>query len=487
MYASTELHPVLASLLSFEEHRLGYPFEGHSRSLINLPPDPPFRPVVEVNIHTSRSDESFPVLLPDELLEITAPAYVIGDEKVVGFNDRNGDLCPLAGASGNRVNVYFDLNKLFYENGSVKRKALNGGRLSGNPGNKVAELIFSQALPIILGNIRRYDWSREREQFARLKLQARDGMAREWKRAVRENDQAIQDKMWEIQSRAGKNQELRERLRLHNLLTRKRVERAAKQEHEQLMRLLGRSLRSVEVRDGALRALTTPIEIEYHGFVYEFGCFTIELPLGNGHLTIKPAEGTHVVEGFPHPHISSDNIPCLGNIGATMAQLMGEGKVVELVTLLLQFLRSYSADNPYLRIERWDPDWEDDDDRFESCYDSASLSDCATCNDWDCGYRDGSARRCLENTDTEDCIECAACDLREDAVRGCRESHQPFECVTCGTSCPWAGNARLCRDTHGGEECAGCRNTDCEYHQPEEEDQDEHEEREVPAASAAGG
>jgi len=471
MHCDNNIHPGLAELLRFEEQRLGLPVEVHSRALNDLPAIHPFRPVVEVTIHRRRHDsgETFPILLSDELLEITAPVCVGRDEQSVGFNDRDGSLCPLAGVTGNRLNIYFDLNELFSGNGSVKRKPLNGSKLSGNPGNRVAELIFSQALPVILGNIRRYNWGEERERYARMKLDARMKMTSEWRRSVRDNDRLIEEKTWEVSNLARKNMELRDRLRTHNLFTRKRLEREAGEEHRLLVQMLGRSIRALVVGDEKLDVLTAPININYDGYEYEFGSFSLELPLGSGHPIIKPADSTHVVDGYPHPHISSDHVPCLGNIGATVAQLTGEGKLYEAVTLLLEFLRSYNPDNPYLRIEKWDPDWEDDDDRFESCYNNASLSDCATCSDWDCSYKDGAARRCLENTDTEDCIECAACDLRDDAVRGCREGNEPFECVECGVSCPWAGNARLCRDSHDGEECPGCSNSDCEYHGREEE------------------
>jgi len=485
MYIDNAIHAALADLLRFEEQRLGLPIEGHSRSLTEVAGPPAFRPVIEVNIHTSFQNETFPVRFQDELLEIRASIFVVADQKTVGFTDRNGTLCPLAGVTGNRLNVYFDLNRLFFRPEAVRRKPLNGSRPTGNPANKLAELILSQALPIIVGNIRRHDYRQEDASYVRLKLQTHEQVVREWQRSVRDNEQAIQDKTWEISNLARKNGELRERIYACARLTRKRQERQAREECTQLRRLLGRSIRLMELRDGHLNVLTHPIDVDWCGYAYEFGCFWLRLPLGNGRVEIRPEDDTYIMEGYPHPHISTDGTPCLGNIGASLAQLLGEGKIFEAVTLLLEFLRSYNPDNPYLKIERWHPDFEDEDDRFEDCYSNASLSDCATCNDHDCPYHDGARQRCLENTDTEDCIECAGCDLREDAVRNCRESHEPFECVTCGTSCPWAGNARLCRETHDGDQCNGCPNDDCNHYI--EEDSDEEQDRQLPAVSAAGG
>jgi len=221
--------------------------------------------------------------------------------------------------------------------------------------------------------------------------------------------------------------------------------------------------------DKTLRCLTGPIDIDYDGITYEFGCFWLDLPLGKGRLVIAPETRDQVVDDYAHPHLATDGTPCLGNINSSVAQLRGEGKLFDCVALLLEFLRSYNPDNPYLRIERWDPDWEDDDDKFENCYAAATLSDCASCSDWDCPHRDGAGRRCYEHADVQDCVDCAECGLREDAVRSCRENSSPQECVPCGSSCPWAGNARLCREAHDGEECAGCAHTECQHYEREEE------------------
>lgn len=154
MYCDNRIHPGLAASLQFEEQRLGIPIEGHSRSLTEVSAPPAFRPVIEVNFHTSLQRDRFPVLLADELLEIAAPVFTVLDDKMVGFYDRNGSLCPLAGVTGNRLNIYFDLNRLFFRPEAVRRKSLNGSRTTGNPANKLADLILSQALPLIVGNVR---------------------------------------------------------------------------------------------------------------------------------------------------------------------------------------------------------------------------------------------------------------------------------------------------------------------------------------------
>ena len=470
MHAYQHINPALAGLLQFEEQRLGLPVEVIRKPLHNLSGAPPFRPVIEVRIHTGTRPETFPVLLADELLEVTAPAYVTTEAQEVGFVDATGQFCALGGVTGNRVTLYFDLEEIFSCPANVVRKPTNGTVPTGNPGNKIADLIFGQALAIALGNIRRYDWKRETQEFITCVLAARQKTVDEWNQCYRQNERSIEEKSWEIQQLARKNGELRQRIRTHNQLTRKRIERQAREDHSGLIKLLGRGLGSIRVENGVLRAVTAPVEIFWCDTTYEMGRYVISIPLGEGRLTIMPADGNEV-EGYPHPHVASDGAPCLGNIGATVAQLLGEGEHFQLVTTLLEFLRSYNPDNPYLRLERWDPEWEDDDDKYESCYDDASLSDCATCNDWDCSHRDGAERRCYEHTDTDDCISCAGCDRHCDALHHCREQHSHHECVTCTHECNFAGDEEACYESDAGEECTECPNETCNHHQ-ENNDED---------------
>lgn len=467
-----DLHPGLESVMAFEEARIGIPIERRRCPLSVLSATSSFRPIVELNIHMGGPEERFPVLFDDELMELEAGIFVTSDRELVGFKNRDGSLCPLAGVTENRVNIYFDLDRTFRDPDAVHRRPANGTPLTGQPGNHLAELVLSQALPVAIHNIRNHDWSKEREAYTRYRLTARERVVDEWRRAVRENDQTIEDRSWQIRTLSEKNQELRGRIRLHDLLTKKRMTRQAHEDHTQLVRMLGRGLRSIQITSGLLKVLTAPVEIHWDGDRYEMGCYWIDLPLGEGRLNIRNEDSDRAVDDYPHPHVGTDGYPCLGNIGGTVAQLLGEGENAQLVTLLLEFLRSYNPDNPYLRLERWDPNWEDEDDRWETCYDNASLSDCATCDDWDCPHREDAQRRCYENTDTSDCIACAGCDLHREAIESCRNDHAPNECVTCEVDCPYSDDEEECFQTHDGECCPDCDNTNC-THFCEENDDDE--------------
>ena len=472
MVTNGSLHPGLAAALAFEEQRLGLPLEVHHRHLLDIPANDPFRPVLDVTIHTGSAVEDFPVLLEDELLEITAPAYVVEDERVFGFRGRRGEVSPLAGVTGNQVRLYFDLDAVFWHPDQVRRRPSNGGRPDAHPAVRLADLVLGPALTRAGRNIRSYSWRAERDAYARRVFQAQEQQADEWRRAIRDNDIAIEDKTWQVRALAEKNTQLRDQVLAFERLTRRRMIRQAHEDHAQIVRMLGRGLRSLKIENGLLEASTAPIEIMWDGVHYEMGSYVIQLPLGNGRVTIHPDEDCTHVDGYFHPHVNSDGNPCLGNIGGSLAQLLGEGEHAQAITLLLEFLRSYNPDNPYVRLERWDPDWEDEDDRWERCYDNASLSDCATCDDWDCPHREDAQTRCYENTDTQDCIACAGCDLHREAIDHCRSDHAPEDCVACDIDCPYADDEEECFQAYDGERCADCDNDNC-THFCEEDDDDE--------------
>ena len=472
MVTHGSIHPGLAAALEFEEQRLGLPLEVRHGHLLDLSPNTPFRPVVEVTVHTSSATEQFPVLLEDELLEISAPAYIVEDERVFGYRGRCGEVAPLAGVTGNRINIYFDLEALFHHPEHVRRRPTNGGRPGGHPAARLADLVLGPALTRAGRNIRNYNWKAERDAYARQTLQAREQQVDESRRAIRENDIAIEDRTWQIRTLAEKNAQLRDQVLSFEKLTRSRRMRQTHEDHAQIIRMLGKGLRALQIENSTLRASTIPVEIIWDGGRYEMGSYCIHIPLGTGRLTIHLEEGGSKVDGYPHPHISTDGTPCLGNIGGTLAQLLGEGEHAQAITLLLEFLRSYNEDNPYVRLEKWDPEYEDEDDRWESCYDNSALSDCATCDDDDCPHREDAQSRCYENTDTDDCIQCAGCDLHREAIDNCRGNHPPEECVTCNNDCIYADDEETCFEAHDGENCPDCNNNEC-THFCEEDDDDE--------------
>jgi len=167
-----------------------------------------------------------------------------------------------------------------------------------------------------------------------------------------------------------------------------------------------------------------------------------------------------------------------------IAKTMGAGDVVGAIGTVLEFLRSYNAGNGYVELMRWNPDYQDDDDKHESCFDNSACHDCVVCSDSDCPYRDGAENRCWENHDRQECIDCGDCGYRDTAIQQCREEHEaePWVCTDCVSSCSFAGDLSECHDSHDGDRCGDCPQTTCRHHPHDDKESDDVPEVEAPAA-----
>jgi hypothetical protein len=80
-----------------------------------------------------------------------------------------------------------------------------------------------------------------------------------------------------------------------------------------------------------------------------------------------------------HPHVR-EGLPCWGSIGPSITTLLQERRYPAVITLCIEFLKSYTdsgSERPYLRIENW-ADTQPNPDSTESAPGSASLD----ANDW---------------------------------------------------------------------------------------------------------
>lgn len=247
--------------------------------------------------------------------------------------------------------------------------------------------------------------------------------------------------------------------------------RNARRDYNSLIRIAETSLEEITIGSDKLEVLTKPVHIEYHGYEYELGKYEFALALDSSVADIRiiPAGGGVEAEGYHHPHISGDT-PCLGNIGRDLRDAMNARDLVGALALILEFLNSYNDGNPYIEIEKFHPDFNDDE--HERCYDNATRYDCATCNDDSCTYHDSAQETCYEDRDYIDCVGCNDCPMWESAVDGCVECNYR-ECLRCRhTFCPHARNYDSCQDYADSTECDGCTETECPRHaahnQPEE-------------------
>ena len=184
---------------------------------------------------------------------------------------------------------------------------------------------------------------------------------------------------------------------------------------------------SIEVAsDGALSAVTEPIEIEYDGDSFPMGRYSVKIAL-DGQLKIKSVRG-HDRTQYPHPHVSTAGSPCWGNIGADIAKLLGALRFADVLQVTHRFLCAYNSGNPYEKIGHFDPtgeyqDEDEDDDPCQDCDDRSTpycirecahggSDSCPDCVDYRTDFCYESCRYNEEWQLVEPCDDCpfSACD-----------------------------------------------------------------------------
>ncbi len=176
----------------------------------------------------------------------------------------------------------------------------------------------------------------------------------------------------------------------------------AEKEFSSLKNLIPNLYRKVFVDGDDLVALTRMVEIIYEGKSYEMGEFEIRITLHSGDLNIKNLGNR--VEDCDHPHIREGK-PCLGNIGPGVIKMIAEFELFGALQMIHSFLHSYNEDSPYVTIEHWDPNHEEED-RYQTCHEDHRGFDCVECGDHDCPFYDDAFESCFEDTTVEDCTGC---------------------------------------------------------------------------------
>ena len=461
-------HKGLRALLEFESTRYGQPATYCEASHLAVN-GPRFLPRVEITAYCG--SQSSNVSLPTDRENPTyhgpwAPLEGVCDTEVrLGATDSEKGIL-VAGVTGNRLLVFLSLEELFRQvELPYVDEPENSPWPNGNPAHMVFESIFSQVMPVLVHNIESYDWKRESDEYVRMKLALVDRSVTDWREEIRNNEQEIEDKSFEVMGLVTRNERLRESMKVFDESTRMTHERKAEEEHETFVGMMkSGAVHDIEVVDSTVTVTTGITVIDWDGCRYEFGPLVVRLDLNNAKVTIIPTEAAHMANGYAHPHVSDSGTPCFGNTAPIIAKSLGLGDVTGTLAIVLEFLRSYNPDDAYQLIEWWYPEWEDVDDRFESCYDDSSTHDCAACGEDSCPFRDGAEARCYENHDWSECIECADCTYRETAMVACHEERGPRSCVECNLNCDWAGNEQACLDIHAGNLCKNCTIDSCRFH-----------------------
>ena len=460
----------LRSLLEFESQRLGLPISYHRVDLdLDLPAAKTFKPEIEIYLHFDYQPQSFSIPVNgDELVQIrTSVCSEVPDSDATPVGPQiNGEMVPLAYVNGRRIIIPFDLECL---------EPLNG---ASNVINRVFDVIADLAMNRAAEFIGKYSFKVEEESFAGVMTRALEKSIHRMQTDINENDYAISRKTQEIVELVQKNMEMKEGVECIKQVGTARKRENAIREFRELLKLQPKPFRSITFDDISLTAATGPIEIDHEDYVYDLGRFEVEIAFTTNSLEIRNQESDRIVDGYHHPHVNSSGQPCLGNISLSLTKLLAAKDYVPALILIHQYLQSYNADDAYLKLERWDPDWRDDEDEScEDCFRNAATLDCVECDRDGCPYWDDRHVRCAEFAQLYTCVRCRDCDEWNVQVEMCRDSSSPQSCVTCDESrCPNAGDVQLCYDEHSGDECIDCDNTDCKFYTEEEEDKYDHRE-----------
>ena len=164
-----------------------------------------------------------------------------------------------------------------------------------------------------------------------------------------------------------------------------------------LMKLVPAIYKSFHFSGDSVFGTTYVIEIEYDGFTYTFDPFIVECNLRKGEVLISG--GTNV-NGYIHMHCTDNpSNTCWGSCGHLVSRYAGSLDLHELFLLVHQFLSSYNENDPFQRIEKWNPDWCEDEDSEEPY--------CSWCDEY--GH------------DVSECEECYWCEYCQHYEGHCSE------------------------------------------------------------------
>ena len=188
------------------------------------------------------------------------------------------------------------------------------------------------------------------------------------------------------------------------------------------------------------------------GNTFDFGRFSIELALGDsrpgnrGQLVPKyrvRAVTPQLVDGFPHPHVSTSDTLCEGAAQEPLKHALQNGLLYEFFIIIQNTLNNYNSSSPYVPLGAWLHEGDDSDDEYDSY--------CALC---DSGMSDDDSYYC-EECNSHVCNGCSTfCEVRgaticdtciRDATRNnCRNAccsdvgtsgcilHENDPCAVCG-------------------------------------------------------
>ena len=406
-----------------------------------------------ITVLTHRSDEKQVLTIRTPSRELTfESSYYRADGVELSYNHQ-----VLGSVQGRYILIHFDPYDLFCS------------AFDENLFVRILDELIAQGLRLILNlelaqkNSELESWLKSKEALYQLKLE-------KFEQRIEDCQDEISELRTKLRLKYHHLSELRDLLAYYKSFTPRHWEHKTRAEYESIQRLIPQTYKGIDFKQKGIEAITSPIDIIYEGYEYHLGRYRVWIDLENEEINFSNLERT--VDGYHHPHIDTDGTACWGNIEEDVARLLAEGDAYGLLVICSEFLRSYSPENPFLKIEYWDPNYdpeEEERERYQLCYEQVSAWDCVTCTDSDCPYFDDAFERCHEVSDTYTCITCEMtdCPYYKEEILNCQSERReaPWECINCPCSaCEFAGRESACFELHQGEYCQKCSITNCSYH-----------------------
>lgn len=334
-------HPAMQTYLADLEARFGLPIR-YQRWSSRYQDKGQFRHEVELQGPHSGVPASFDLPYKGEVrqIEVTYSPPSTGEAIEIILSDNHFQV---AAVEGRRVILAFDLERLFEQpQGDIQ------------PG-VVLEAVLNLALPKAVEYIKAYRWEDEAARFVQWNVQGVDDQVTAWKQNIRDNEHELERLTSVTSTLVRKNAELREQMKAASASTKADREASAQSEFASLLKMVPAPVQTVDLDYGKLTVVLQPLTLEVDAFDHQMGAYTLQIATDN--VRIWSDSGNR----YPHPHVSSDGVPCWGNLGPHIAKLLGERSYAGLVATIVEFLHSYNERDAYRRIETWDPDWSDDE------------------------------------------------------------------------------------------------------------------------------
>jgi hypothetical protein len=175
---------------------------------------------------------------------------------------------------------------------------------------------------------------------------------------------------------------------------------------------------------------------EHEGKGYVMGPFKVTVDVQLCQMTILAADDSAPrVNGYIHPHITERGDCCVGSAGEHLAKAVASGSVIEIITTILNYVRSYNEKTAYKGGAF--TEWKSVDiqkhnaKKFEACFAAVSPKQCVQCRERGCPHKEDAGIRCAEQMkgNPKVCAGCNKCQPGRDLSAGYIEGDVPVEAV----------------------------------------------------------